>query len=90
MEDLTRALKGLAGYKANFTRVVNRIANIIPLAESGPSNALCDKIAEDIEKLEVAFEKLEKRCNDLTLADEDEARLSSYQATMKTAEEQFT
>ena len=90
MEDLTRALKGLAGYKANFTRVVNRIASIVPLAENGPTHALCDKITEDLEKLESAFEKLEKRCNDLALVDEDEARLSSYTSTMRTAEEQFS
>ena len=89
-QELARAIKGLAGFKANFTRGVNRLARILPLAEAGPTHAICGKVQEDLEKLEVAFERLEARCTDLALHDDDEARCNGYVQTMNTAEPEFS
>ena len=89
VDDLARAIRGLSGFKGHFTREVNNIIRLVPLAQACPTRALCEKLSEDLGRLETAYNRLAEHCTMLAQHDDDADRRRGYEATINQAEQNF-
>ena len=89
VDDLARAIRGLSGFKGHFTREVNNIIRLVPLAQACPTRALCEKLSEDLGRLETAYNRLAEHCTMLAQHDDDADRRRGYDATINQAEQNF-